>query len=138
MRLFLTALIGITLFLATGCRSSSLTIEIVGPDEVPLSGVGVEGNYQTRKSPADRMPRTDHFDLVTDKKGRISLTTNNYIDGVHLSIHHPTYTDLQAKIQGFPGSPSKGFELQDIGHPYSVSDTTNLEKTVIRFRLDVR
>lgn len=138
MRLFLTAGLALIIVSVAGCRYSSLTIEVVGPDDVPLSGVSVEGDYQTRKSPADKMPRTDRFDLVTDGKGRVHISAHSYIDGLHLSIHHPTYEDLQAKLQGFPGYPSKGFELEDIGHPYSVSDVVNLDRNTIRFRLDVR
>ena len=138
MRVLLTALFGIIIVFTAGCSYSSLTIEVVGPDDVPLSGVSIEGNYQTRTSPSDRMPRTDHFDMVTDSKGRIDIFTTGYIDGLHLSIHHPTYADLQAKIQGFPGLPSKGFELEDIGHPYGVTDVINIDKKIIRFRLDVR
>ncbi|TET34124.1 MAG: hypothetical protein E3J72_15240 [Planctomycetota bacterium] len=138
MRYFLFAIVGITLFLSAGCRSSELIIEVVGPNEAPLSGVRIEGSYQTRKSPADRMPVTDRFDRVTDDLGRIVITTPNYIDGVHVSIKHELYTRLGAKIKGFPGMPDRGFEPDSIEHPYTIEDVKSIGRNIIRFYLNVK
>jgi hypothetical protein len=138
MRYFLFAIVGITLFLSTGCRSSELIIEVVGPNEAPLSEVRIEGSYQTRKSPADKMPFTDRFDMVTDSNGRMVIRTPNYIDGVHLSIKHRLYTRLGAKIKGFPGMPDRGFEPDSIEHPYTIEDVKTVGLNVIRFYLNVK
>jgi len=138
MRALTIALAAVCVLIISGCASSSLTIAVVGPNEAPLKGVRVSGMYQTRSSPSDTMPQTGTFDLETDEKGTVCISTSDCLDTMLVTISIKQYTSLHAKIRGFTGMPSKGFEPERIEPPYTDADAINLDQMTIRFRLGVR